>query len=630
MENFGPENQAPEDRRKPTAMARRVAVLGGIAIALLSILGFRLWYLQVLSGDHYVAQANDNRIREIREQGPRGDILDKEGQVMVANKLDMALEADLTQLPESPVKRRAEIAEVSRVAGLDVGEVRKTLAAAIAGDAGGKVILTKNLTPDQIYYLREHQTSYPGIDVERTFTRTYKDGALAAQLFGTTGQVNADQLKEPRYSGLQQGDIVGQSGVEYEYDRFLRGRPGLTKVPVDALGRPTGEASSQPARPGDNVRLTIDPSMQATAEAALGSFGLRGALVAMDVHTGNVLAMSSRPTYDPAIFTKPITNEEYKAAFSEAAGAPLVNRAIEGAYPTGSVFKPITAIASMEGGLITPTTHVFDGGTLKVDVQTLHNARDAVFGDLDMENALRVSSDIFFFRLGLKANPTDGSNGLIQDWAKKLGLGENTGIDLPNEAPGLIPTPKWRNDLYKKHLTDRPWSVGDNINLSVGQGDLQADPLQMADVYATIANGGDLVRPHVVDRVEDVSGRVLQEVRPQVRRHVEMDPTYRDTVMAGLTDAAMSPGGTSYPIFGNFPVPIAGKTGTAERAPHGDQAWYVGIAPADDPQIVVAVTLEEGGFGADTAAPVAARMIADWLNIPVPAPPASGDPQITE
>ncbi|MFN2612116.1 MAG: penicillin-binding protein 2 [Solirubrobacterales bacterium] len=621
-----------EERRSRSPMALRVTILGGLAVAMFSIVFLRLWYLQVLSGDHYLNRADDNRIRDIREQGPRGDILDRDGNVLVANRLGMALQADLSELPAAPAQRRKEIAGVAEVAGLEVREVRRTLAGAIATDPRGKVILTKTLSRDQIYYLREHQIDYPGIAVQRVFTRTYKDGALAAHLFGSTGEVSKEQLAEPRYSGLQQGDVVGQSGIEYEYDRFLRGRAGTSRIPVDALGRPTGAPDLHPATPGDNVRLTIDPSLQATGEAALGSIGLPGAFVAMDVHTGEVLGMASRPAFDPAIFTKPITPAQYKALTSEQQGAPLVNRAIEGAYPTGSVFKPITAIASLQGGLLTPQTTVFDGGTLKIDNnQTLHNARDAVYGTLDMANALRVSSDIFFFKLGLRA-PAEGNGGLIQDWAHNLGLGEKTGIDLPNEARGLIPTPAWRNDLYKKGETDRPWSAGDNVNLSVGQGDLQADPLQMAVVYSTIANGGDVVRPHLVERVEDVSGRVLQEVRPEVSRHVDIKEANRITVIKGLTAAAMSQGGTSYPIFGNFPVPIAGKTGTAERAPHADQAWYVALAPADDPRIVVAVTLEEGGFGADTAAPVAAQILADYLNIKaVPGPPSSaGGPQVAE
>jgi penicillin-binding protein 2 len=607
-----------EESRSP--MSVRIAVLGGLAIAMFSIVFFRLWYLQVLSGDRYLDRAKDNQVREVRDQGPRGEIMDSTGNVLVGNRLGMALEVSPDDLPDDRTLRRQELSSLGQVTGIDPAEIRKTLGAQDPTVTGGKVIIKRDLGADEIYYLREHQADFPGVEIDRVFNRTYKDGDLAAQLFGQVGQVTKEQLGESRFSSLQQGDQVGQSGVEYEYDRFLRGRIGDTKIPIDARGRPTGNPRVTPASPGDNVRLTIDPSVQATGEAALGSFGLPGAFVAMDVHSGGIIAMGSRPTIDPSVFSKPLSAATYKALTSKNAGSPLVDRAISGAYPTGSVFKPITAVAALQGGLLTPTTTVFDGGTLKVDVLELHNAKDAVFGTLDLPNALRVSSDIFFFKLGLRA-PAKGSGGLIQDWARNLGLGSQTGIDLPNEAPGFIPNPAWRNKLYAEKKTDRPWTLGDNINLSVGQGDLQADPLQMAVAYAALGNGGDVVVPHVVDRVEDVSGRALEEVHPDVRRHVDIDEANRQAILSGLNAAAMSVGGTSYPVFGNFPVQIMGKTGTAERAPHPDQAWYIAMAPYPNPRIVVAVTIEQGGFGVDTAAPVAQQILADYLNVK-PGPPA--------
>lgn len=622
------QDNTSEEARSPLSV--RIAVLGGLAIAMFSIVFFRLWYLQVLSGDRYLDRAKDNQVREVREQGPRGEIFDSQGGVLVGNRLGMALEVLADDLPKDPTQRRQELRSLGQVTGIDPAEIRKALGGQDPSITGGKVIVKRDLSADEIYYLREHQASFPGVEIDRVFNRTYKAGDLAAQLFGSVGQVTEEQLGESRFSSLQQGDQVGQSGAEYEYDRFLRGRIGDTKIPIDARGRPTGDPQVTPASPGDNVRLTIDPSVQATGEAALGSFGLPGAFVAMDVDTGAIIAMGSRPTFDPSVFSKPLSAAAYKALTSKKAGSPLVNRAISGAYPTGSVFKPITAVAALQGGLLTPQTTVFDGGTLKVDVLELHNANDAVFGTLDLPNALRVSSDIFFFKLGLRA-PAKGDGGLIQDWARNLGLGGQTGIDLPNEAPGFIPTPAWRNKLYAEQQTDRPWTLGDNINLSVGQGDLQADPLQMAVVYATLANGGDVVVPHVVDRVEDVSGRVLEEVHPDPGRHVDIDDANREAILGGLRAAAMDQGGTSYPVFGNFPVQIMGKTGTAERAPNPDQAWYVAVAPYDNPRIVVAVTIEKGGFGVDTAAPVAQQILADYLNVKPGPPPADATaPTTTE
>jgi penicillin-binding protein 2 len=212
---------------------------------------------------------------------------------------------------------------------------------------------------------------------------------------------------------------------------------------------------------------------------------------------------------------------------------------------------------------------------------------------------------------------------MIQDWARRYGMGEKTGIDLPAEVDGLIPTPAWRNRLFREQLTDRPWTVGDNVNLAVGQGDLYADPLQMAVAYAALGNGGTVVTPHLGDDVESVTGSVLQEIRPAPRRHLDISPTTRDTIMTGLTRAAMEPGGTSYPVFGNFPFSVAGKTGTAERPNQADQSWYIVLAPARNPQIVVAVTLERGGFGVDTAAPIAARVLEHYFKLPITPPAGS-------
>ena len=479
------------------------------------------------------------------------------------------------------------------------------------------MVVKKGLGVNKVYYLRENQSSFPGVSVQRVFTREYKDGDVGAHLFGNVGEVTAQQLKEPRYAGLSQGDTVGQSGIEYEYDRFLRGRAGTDRLQVDALGRPTEQLSGRPAQAGDDVRLTIDQGLQSYGESALDSFGLPGAFVAMNVHSGDVLAMGSAPTFDPSIFTHPITQSQYHALTSRKTDAPLANRAIQGLYPTGSTFKPITATAALQDHLISPNTIFNDTGSLRIDNnQVLHNAGHAINGPVDMSDALKVSSDIYFYNLGMKAKASKGG-GMIQDWARNYGLGEKTGIDLPAEVDGLIPDPAWRNRLYHEHLTDRPWTVGDNINLAVGQGDLEADPLQMAVAYAALGNGGTVVTPHLGNDVESGTGRVIEEIRPGARRHLDISPTTRDTIMTGLTRAATEPGGTSYPVFGHFPFEVAGKTGTAQRPNQADQSWYIVLAPAKNPQIVVAVTLERGGFGADTAAPVAARILEHYFHLPI-------------
>jgi penicillin-binding protein 2 len=609
-----PESE-PERRTSPLAL--RISILSGLAIAIFSVLFLRLWYVQILSGDKYRNEANDNRIREIRVQAPRGDILDRNGTVLVANRTELAVQVSPEDLPPPGPERSRELHRLADVTGMTPRGVRRTLRDGDRAAPGGPVVLRKGLAVDKVYYLRENQSSFPGVSVERVFTREYRQGTLAAHLFGNVGEVTAEQLRQPRYSGLQQGDQVGQSGVEYEYDRYLRGKPGTDRIQVDALGRPTGQLPSKPARSGDDVRLTIDSNLQGTGEGALQSFGLPGAFVAMNAHDGEILAMGSAPTFDPSIFTHPITESEYRSLTSRRTDAPLANRAIQGLYPTGSAFKPITATAALEHHLISPNTIFNDTGSLRLDANlTLHNAGHAINGPIDMSDALKVSSDVYFYNLGLKAKASKG-HGMIQDWARKYGLGAKTGIDLPAEVDGLIPTPAWRNRLYQEHLTDRPWSVGDNVNLAVGQGDLEADPLQMAVAYAALGNGGTVVTPHLGDDVESATGKVLEDVRPAPRRHIDIAPSVRDTIMGGLTRAATEPGGTSYPVFGHFPFAVAGKTGTAERPNQPDQSWYVVLAPARNPQIVVAVTIERGGFGVDTAAPVAARMLEQYFHKPI-------------
>jgi penicillin-binding protein 2 len=606
-----------EGERRTSPLALRISILTGLAIAIFSVLFLRLWYVQVLSGDKYRTQANDNRIREIRVQAPRGDILDRNGKLLVANLTELAIQVTPQDLPPPGPDRARELKKLADVTDMNMKEIRRALQTGNRAAPGGPVILKKGLGVDKVYYLRENQSSFPGVSVERVFTREYKQGTLAAHLFGNVGEVTAEQLKQPRYAGLDPGDQVGQSGIEYEYDRYLRGRPGTDRIQVDALGRPTGQLRNIPAQPGDDVRLTIDSNLQAIGEGGLQSFGLPGAFVAMNAQNGEILAMGSAPTFDPSIFTHAITQSEYRQLTSEQTDAPLANRAIQGLYPTGSTFKPITATAALEDNLISANTIFNDTGSLKLDDNlTLHNAGKAIYGPIDMSDALKVSSDIYFYNLGLKAKANKG-HGQIQDWARNYGLGEKTGIDLPAEVDGLIPTPSWRNRLYAEKLTDRPWSAGDNVNLAIGQGDLQADPLQMAVAYAALGNGGTVVTPHIGEDVESVTGRVLEEIRPSPRRHIDISSATRNTIMTGLTRAATEPGGTSYPVFGNFPFAVAGKTGTAERPNQPDQSWYIVLAPAKNPQIVVAVTIERGGFGVDTAAPVAARMLEQYFKKPI-------------
>jgi penicillin-binding protein 2 len=478
-------------------------------------------------------------------------------------------------------------------------------------------------------YVLERQDRFRGVEVERQFVRRYPHGEIGAHLFGTVGEINEEQLKDQRYNGVELGDRIGQTGIEAQYDRFLRGRNGAARVEVDALGNISKRLNKKQPQQGRQLRLSVDLGVQRAGQEALSGGTGKGAFAVMDVNSGEIVALGSQPSFNPNGFTK-----SYKRLAKDE-NAPLANRAVQGGYPTGSTFKLITAVAALESGVLTPDEVLNDSGSITVGTQEFKNAGGAVNGPLALRQALTVSSDVFFYQLGMRLD-TSGDGLGLQRWARKLGVGRKTGIDLPEELPGRIPTPAWRNRGYRQYqrcvkkkkpsviqiqegkcgFFDRPWTIGDNINLSVGQGDIAANPLQMAVAYATVANGGKVLRPRLGLRIEDSTGRALQQLEAPTARRVKIDDSYRQAILDGLFGAANSPGGTSTPVFEGFPIDVCGKTGTAEKGlGRADQSWYVALAPCPNPKYVVAVTDEAGGFGADTAAPMARLILSQLFNV---------------
>lgn len=601
------------DERGPAMnnrLALRIAVFGGFAVVLFAILFFRLWQLQVLDGDQYLAEAKNNRTREYRVSAPRGEILDRDGDVLVGNRTSLALQVNPRKLPADPAERRAELLRLADLTHSTLRSVRRRMHEELKLAPAAPVTLRRDVGNYLVYYLQENQERFPGVEVQRVFVRDYPEGTLAAHILGNVGEVSEEDLEEAQYRKLQPGDEVGQDGVEYTYDDILRGKPGLTRIQVDALGQPTpgGQLVSQPPVPGKSLKLSIDADVQAAGEAGLAAYG-SGGFVTMDVDTGEIVAVGSSPTFDPEQLTPPLTQKQVDETIRNPV-QPLVNRAVSGLYPTGSTFKIVPALAALENGVITPTEPIYDSGSITVGGQRFQNAGGEAYGSVSMARALQVSSDVYFYTLGLEMWDT----GDLQRTAHMLGFGRESGIDLPGDIEGLLPSQRWRNQLYAEGETDRPWSAGDNIQLATGQGDLQASPLQMAIAYAALGNGGSIVTPHVGKEVTDAAGRVLEEFSPPPRRQVKIDSEYRSVILEGLHDAAQAPGGTSYEIFGGFPVPVAGKTGTAQRIGQEDQSWYLVLAPYPDPKIVTAVTIEEGGFGAEAAAPIALDILEAYFN----------------
>jgi penicillin-binding protein 2 len=654
-------------------LARRVALLGTFALAMFAIIFFRLWFLQILSGEKYVAQAKVNRVRDIAIPAPRGQILDRSGNLLVASKRAIAVQVTPAQLPvplqatttaqeaqliAHPPRRDAALyRRLSRVLGMSNHPRRcwvdgfganrlSPLACQVAQGyvqlSYANVTVATDVPRAVLYYLEERQSEFPGVSIQPVWLRSYPLKTLAAQLFGTIGPISRSELRDPRYKGLPQNSIIGQSGLEWYYNRYLQGRDGAEQVQIDALGRAAGTVGKLSPVPGSELRLSLDVNLQRAGEQALAQAVNSipdpdgGAFVAMNPVNGEVYAMGSNPSFNPNIFTKPVPRSVYEQLNNPASNYPLLNRAMQTAGPTGSAFKPITATAALESGAWT-TTDVFDDtGQFCFSGQCRHNAGNAVDGSLNLEQAIQVSSDDFFYNLGVLTNNPRPRGGALQHWAHLFGIGRPTGIDVGGEVAGNLPTPAWRSHVdrlelecekgigpYKGHgkhtscgIADgRPWSAGDNENLAVGQGDVQVTPLQLAVAYSALANGGTIVKPHLGLGIQRPDGTMIQRINPPGVRHLNINPLYMETIRAGLRAAASQPGGTSFPVMGNFPEQVYGKTGTAQYNGQPDYSWYSCFVPptATSKPIEVVVTVPRAGFGAQAAAPVARQILSQWF-----------------
>lgn len=636
------------------SIALRVTVVVGIAAVLFGVVFFRLWFLQILSGEEFVARANDNRLKEVTIVAPRGNIVDRRGAVIVENRPGLAVGIRLMDVPEGqldqeivrlarvlkmrPARIREEIMDHLRPSTMQLGDDgewhsyltwEKVLEREITGL--DLVVVKEDVNERTVSYLKEHALSFPGVEIQENYLRAYPQGTMAAQQLGHLADISAEQLQQKHFKGYSAGDVVGVEGLEKAYDRWLRGRDGVARIEVDAFGRPkqTDPVGGRMPEPGDTLVTTIDAKVQAAAERALRT-GISlaisdgkveangGAAVVLDVRNGDVLALASYPTYDPDVWVGGISEKDYKALSKKSANFPLLNRPIMEAKAVASTFKVVDAIAGLEEGIITPYETFFCDGGFKPPVATDETvfgcwAKDG-HGSLDLNGAIAQSCDVYFYNVGYRFYSANGSP--LQDWAKRLGMGKLTGIDIEGEAKGRVPTPEWRRQYFETEV-DQLWTPGNSINLSIGQGDLEATPLQLAVTYAAIANGGKIVTPHLGLRITDAAGQTVRNLRPSQSRKVDMAPSTLDLVRKGLYNAANHPTGTSAHVFASYEKAVAGKTGTAEvwddtRKGYVDYAWYASYAPYDDPRYAVVVMIEKGGHGGTVAAP-ATRVIYDAL-----------------
>jgi penicillin-binding protein 2 len=590
----------------------------------------------VISGERYLEDARSNQVRTFRTHAPRGSIVARNGEVLVSNVPGTLIQLWPAALDNVPAHERDRmLRRLGRLLGVPFREITAALHG--RGDDRLTPITIKESVPDaKIAYLLEHQNDFPGVQVSETYLRSYEHGPLAAQVLGYVGEISKEQLAERAKDGYAGGDRIGQAGVEASYDRYLRGLPGVGRVRVDALGRVQSPREfSQMPEAGDNIRLTIDAELQQAAEEAL-EYGVRlaledgewaasgGALVAMDPNSGEILALASRPTYDPEIFVGRVKKRDLKALGDPRNNHPALNRAVSGLYPAGSVFKPITALAALQEGMLSPDELIQCTGKEVIDGQTFMNWDPYANEPMTLSTALAASCDTYFYQVALRFYERPDSP--LQKWARRMGFGQKTGIDIGPEERGLVPTPAWRRRYFKTEI-DKIWTSGDSVQLSIGQGDLLVTPLQMTRFYAMLANGGKLVEPHVVKAVEEPTNEgeppvVLRPYQPKPARELVLDPTALRVIQGGLFDAAHAPYGTSSGVFGAFPVPIAGKTGTAEkfvRLPGytglRDQAWWCGWGPYTRAKLVVCAVIENGGHGGTAAAPAALKVFETYFDI---------------
>jgi penicillin-binding protein 2 len=646
-----PDPRVEEPYRLTPKLALRIAILGGVALVLFGILFFRLWALQVLSGTRYLEEAQKNQLRFVRTPAPRGQIVDRHGRVLVTNAAGTAVQLWPSDLPKRGHARLNELKLLSVIVHVPVRELQSKIRQS-AADPLDPITIKEGVHNDQVDYIYEHQDELRGVRIAQTYLRYYNSQALAAQLLGYVGEISAPQLKQLKSKGYHLGDKIGQAGVEAAYDADLRGETGLAEQRVDSLGRPRSSVLNRTlAQPGDTVRLTLDIGLQRASERAL-KYGIQlarsqghwaangGAIVAMDPRDGSILAMASNPTFKPSVYVGHVRLANLKPLLdpkaAKAANYPALNRALAGLYPAGSTWKPVTALAAMKEGLISPTEDLPCTAKYAVHGQVFKNWDPYVDQAMTLPVALAASCDTYFYQVGYKFYGLPPFRGHpLQAWASRFGFGQPTGIDIGPEASGLLPTPEWRRAVYTRQTDPKGWQIdslwkpGDSIQLAIGQKDLLVTPLQMTRFYAMIANGGMLVTPHVVEDVEQPGSgpgelpRVVRRIVPPPPQSTGIDRATLAPIQNGLYQATHATYGTSSGVFGSFPVPIAGKTGTAEKVVnlpgfHGlmDQSWWCGYGPSDvpDPAIVVCALIENGGHGGTAAAPAALKVFEQYFH----------------
>lgn len=652
----------PEEGLESTRL--RLTFLALLVALLFLLLFARLWYLQIMAGERYVELAQGNAVRTISLVAPRGEILDADGDVLVANQFVNVVSVEPDEIPDD---RRPEVmADLADLLGTTTDDLEARIAGATVSAVRPKPVAV-DVPDDVILYIWENQsTRYPGVYAERLPRRDYPHGSLAAHVLGYTGEIGPEELASVAYEGYRAGEQIGRAGVERSRESALHGTEGLRDLEVDARGRVVRQLAETLPEPGADLVLTLDADVQEAAERALaegialargtsdtdgeragGTFDAPAGAVIVMRPDGAVVAMASHPTFDPGEFVGGVSSSYYASLLDDGAHRPLLNRAVQAAYPPGSVFKPVTASAALRGGYMTASSRLPCPAVWRWNDATYRNWATWHMGSMDLAESLAQSCDTVFYELARRMFRDEVTGGeevaggddeeILGMEARAWGLGARTGIDLPGEQEGVVPGRAWRRRYWERTRASTcaqaetaegdsralleelcseqgaRWRGGDAVNLSIGQGDLQVTPLQMATMYAAVANGGTIPRPHVTQEIRHPGGRV-DRIDAEAIGSLPLDAEQIGIIRRGLE--AVTTVGTASSVFADLPVATAGKTGTAEAGVRQPFSWYAGYAPADDPEYIVVSVVEEGGGGSRVSAPVVRRVMEHLFALP--------------
>jgi penicillin-binding protein 2 len=624
-----------EARDEERSVRQKLIYFGLLVLLMFGILSVQLARMQLIQGNAYDQKAESNRLRIETTLPARGLIYDRNGKPLVENVASYSaavVAADVPDLdansdPPSCTNRCKQITiALQEVTGVPAGDIEATLIKrGQSNDPFTPAVVKDNLPEETAFALREKLASLPGVRVVVQPQRHYLEGELLSHILGFVGPVYAEDYARLAPAGYQLTDRVGKAGIELTYESLLRGTTGHQAVETDSSGRTISVIDSTPSTPGLNVVLSIDVDLQRKVEEILREGmgpSLNAAAIVMDVHTGDILAMVSLPDYDSNLFSGEI-DQAALAKLSDDPAKPMLNHAISEMYAPGSTFKQITGTGALQDGVATANTEITSNGYIQVkneyDPSIVYTFRDwrSDLGTMNFYRGLAMSSDVYFYYLagGYKGDDGSAFEGLgatrLAKWAREFGLGERSGIDLPGETEGLVPDPQW-----KEQTVGEPWVLGDTYNFGIGQGYVGATPIQMLLVTSALANGGDLMIPHVVKELQDGDGNVVTLARDTVKRHLDVDPRNIDIMREAMRQSVADGAAYTAQVPG---VTVAGKTGTAEYGEeispghYKEHGWFTGFAPFEDPQVAVVVFMEQGN-GAATAAPTAAKILDFYFN----------------